>query len=200
MNYNERDIEHPSLISFIKSHPDIVTMLDVGAFYSHYTYAGEVRKLIDRYVGIDIDPDPETAKILDHYIVGDVKKHTGKYDLVACVSTIEHSGISSYKRQDYQKEQRAVFKKLVELTGKYLFVTFPYGTSGHHADEFANIDKEQLAKFREMVKGKIKTRFYYSPAPQIQYAFEEVDEDEAGNVEYIQKLGTRCVCIMEVDV
>lgn len=197
MNYNERDIEHPAIIDFVKSHKDIETMLDVGAAYSYFTYANELRELLGIYDGIDILPDEKTAAILDNYFVGDVKDMTGgSYDLVACISTIEHSGISSYKSKDFVKERMQVFKKIVLLSKKYVFITFPYGLASFEDNEFANVTPGHLADFTKMCKS-VKTTFYFSEAPQQQIPFRKVEKVFADEVMYIKELGTRCVCIME---
>lgn len=199
MNYNERDIEHPALIDFIKNHKDIKSILDVGAFYSYNTYANEVRPLVKNYCGVDILPDPITKKILDIYIVGNVMDQTGSYDLVSCISTIEHSGVSTYHKKNYQKEQLEVFKKLLSLSKKYVFITFPFGLPAIHENEFANIDQKQLDSFIKLCgKANVSLKFYFSSAPQQQIMFEKISEDEANKVEYIPELGTRCVCVMEV--
>ncbi|MEK9207242.1 MAG: hypothetical protein AAB922_02090, partial [Patescibacteria group bacterium] len=99
--WNERDIECPALVGFITTHP-VTTMLDVGAHWSWSYYAPEVRKLVANYDAIDILPDPQTKEIVDKYMVRNVLDLDNvQYDLVACISTIEHAGISTYQVNDY---------------------------------------------------------------------------------------------------
>ena len=199
MNYNERDIEHPALINFVKEHADIKSVLDVGAHYSYNTYAPELRKLVKQYDGVDILPDPITAKIVDNYFVKNVKKLKGEYDLVSCVSTIEHSGISTYTNANYKDEQKYVFLKLLNLSKKYVFLTFPYGLESFHEGEFANLTESQLDRFCEYTEGmEVKTTFYYSPAPQQKEPFFEIDQELAATIPYVKELGTRCICVMEI--
>ncbi len=197
MEYNERDIEGPALIEFVKSHTYIESLLDVGAFYSYKTYAKELALYLDRYHAIDIDPDPLTEEIVDAYIVGNVLDHKGSYDCVSCISTIEHSGISSYK-SDYKKERIKVFKKLLELSNKYVFLTFPYGLESFHENEFANITKEQLDQFISLCKN-VTTTFYYSDNPQGKIPFTIISKSSASVVGYKKELGTRCICVMEIE-
>lgn len=197
MQYNERDIEDPALISFVEKHKDIKSVLDVGACYSYATYANKLRALVKKYDGIDILPDQETEKILDKYIVDNVKNYNKKYDLVSCISTIEHAGISTYKTADHVKERRLIFKKLLDLSKKYVFLTFPYGKESFHENEFANITSKDLQVFTKMCS-KVKTTFYFSEFPQGKIPFVEVEKEFANDVEYKRELGTRCVCIMEI--
>lgn len=197
MEYNERDIEYPALINFIKKH-NIKSILDVGAFYSYKTYAKELSELVDSYTAIDIDPDPITSSIVDKYYVGNVLDHKGSYECISCISTIEHSGISSYKNENYISERFKVFKKLSDLSAKYIFLTFPYGKESFHENEFANITSEQLEIFTSFCK-KVNTIFYFSENPQGKVPFTVVDKSFADKVEYKRELGTRCVCIMEIE-
>lgn len=197
MEYNERDIEYPALIDFVQR-KNIKSILDVGAFYSYKTYASELRKLVKTYHALDIDPDPITEKIVDKYFIKNVIDHDETYECVSCISTIEHSGISSYKNDNYIKERFKIFAKLSKLYTKYLFITFPYGKESFHENEFANITPEQLDTFKSFCT-KVETKFYYSPNPQGKEPFQIVNKSFADTVEYIKELGTRCICIMEIE-
>ena len=200
--WNERDLEHPALIDFIKSHPDIKTALDVGAHYSWYEYAQEVKTLIPNYDGVDILPDPKTEAIIDKYWQKNVLDMDGKYDLVFCISSIEHSGISTYKSDNYRAERMRVFQKIVDLSKKYIFITFPFGQEALHEGEFANVTKEDLTNFINMVHpGKYETHFYFSESPFVdKIPYTEVDLEFASNVEYKRELGTRCVCFLSIEL
>jgi len=203
-HWNERDLEIPALLEFIKDHPDIRTALDVGAHYSSHYYAKEAKKLLFHYAGIDILPDLETEKILDRYITGNVlEHHLTPYDLVFCISTIEHAGISTYKVENYKEEQTKVFMKILELAKKYVFITFPFGKEALHVGEFANITQEQLANFATLASEwgskKMDVVFYYSEAPQQRQPYHPIDISLASGIEYKKELGTRCVCFLSVE-
>lgn len=197
---NERDIEIPAIIDFIKSHP-LLTLLDVGAHWSHAFYASQVRMLVDNYDAIDILPDPQTKAMVDKYIQGNVLDYNGgKYDLVTCISTIEHAGITTYKIDNYEDEQLRIFKKILDLSKKYILITFPFGQKALHEGQFANITKENLAKFLEGVNGLIKKKFYFSEFAPEGEPWIEVNEELASKVEYISEKGTRCICILTIEL
>src|SRR3989338_26764 len=115
-HFNDRDIEIPALLDFMSRHREkFASLLDVGARYSHLYYAPLVRQQFPNvfYDGVDICPDPDTAKLLNTYHVGNVTEpFLGPYDLVTCISTIEHCGLTSYKRDDIKAEQLKVFSRV----------------------------------------------------------------------------------------
>src|SRR3990167_9581732 len=96
-NRTDRDVEVPLLQEFIERvKPE--SLLDVGAHWSHAYYSKEIRPFIKRYDAIDILDDPETRKIADTYYVGNaITLPLQSYDVVICVSTLEHAGLSTYK-------------------------------------------------------------------------------------------------------
>src|SRR6185369_647825 len=116
---NERDVEIPALLGFLEARRGtFASVLDVGAHHSAHYYAPLVRARFPGvvYDGVDIVPDPETAGLIDTYHVGNVTEvQLGPYDLVSCVSTIEHCGITHYHREDPVAEQLAVFRRLCGL-------------------------------------------------------------------------------------
>lgn len=202
-HFNERDLEYPALIDFIKIHPDINTALDVGAHYSWYTYASDVKKLVPNYDGVDILPDEETKAIVNKYWKMNILDMPNvHYDLVFSISSIEHVGISTYKVNNYQQEQIKVFNKIMDLAKKYVFLTFPFGKEAFHDEEFANITEQQQWNFSKIAYDKrasLKRTFYFSEFPQGKKPWREVDIDFASEVEYKQELGTRCVCFLAIE-
>lgn len=201
--WNERDIEIPFLVDFIKNHPDIVSALDVGAHWSWSYYAPQVRKLVKTYDAVDILPDEQTARIVDSYTVGNVLDMKDvSYDLVFCISSLEHAGISTYHVDDYKEEQRKVFAKLFDLSKKYVYCSFPFGKEALHKGEFSNITEHQLKYFYNKVKDTIREwsiRFYFSEFPQGRKRYKEIGLHEAKDVEYVKELGNRCICFLEAE-
>ena len=202
--YNERDLEIPAILDFVKEHPDVVTALDVGCHWSWSYYAPEIRKMLSNYDGLDLLADSQTAAIIDKYWQINVLDFENRhYDLVMCISSLEHAGISTYKIKDYKLEQQEVFAKLLELSKKYLFLTFPYGKEALHKGQFANITKEQFTVLSRLVdiwgKTKEELHFYFSEFPQGKKLWEEVDMEFANEVEYKSELGTRCLCIWSLE-
>src|SRR4051812_14481716 len=188
---NERDLEIATVVDFIKAHKDIKTTLDVGAHSTWNTYAKEVKAMVNHAEGIDIAPDPKTARILDGFWIGNVtddKLNIPNADLVFSISSIEHSGISTYK-SDWKKERVRVFKKMYNLADKYLIVTCPFGAEMIIEGQYANITHEDLTAFGKAVGKPLEhlTKFYYTPAQQSE--FTEIPYNEACNVEFDPNIG-----------
>ena len=201
-HFNERDIEVPLLIRFIRKHADrIGSLLDVGAYYSHAHYAKAVRAALPeaRYDGIDLLPDSESAKILDHYYVKNLMEcDLPPCDMVSCVSTIEHCGLSTYTREDYRGEQVAVFKKLNQLAKKFLYLSFPYGCDGRIAGQYANITPFILDQFLRFTDGCVTKRFYFNEFSQMKKKWQVLSEKAAGAVPLLPEKGVRCVCVLQI--
>lgn len=89
---NERDVEIPLLLQFIRDHPDIEKALDVGCARS--LYACQVKDLVKAFDCIDFEKDEGVSQCYDQYFVGDLlEKSVGIYDLVFAISAIEHYGV-----------------------------------------------------------------------------------------------------------
>lgn len=200
---NERDLERVALLSLIKSHSEFTSYLDVGAHWSWQHYAPEVRSLTKykRYDAIDLLNDPTTAGFVNHYYKGNVlTTKLPQYDFVFSISSIEHSGISTYDVADgWEKERHRVFKRLFGLADKMLFLTFPFGQHALEPGQFANITPEDLTKLRIICNGfPIRTWFYFSEGQDPFSPYQKVSEAEASRVEYLPEKGTRCVCFLLV--
>jgi hypothetical protein len=210
-HFNERDVETPAFISFIRSvladDPGITSLLDVGAHYSHATYALKIKELLAsrRYVACDILDDPETAKIVDDYIVGNITELSlPKHDLVSCISVIEHCGITTYKRDNIEHEQHAVFRRMTDIAQKGLYLTFPYGAPGILQNQYSNIHPDMLSKFCDhwkMSKGQqatVNLQFFYNEFSPRGKPWSELSREEASKVPLRADLGiVQCVCIFE---
>jgi hypothetical protein len=195
---NERDIEVPSLISLVQQYRP-KTFLDVGAHYSWYTYANPIKMIVEQYDGLDIIEDPKTAEVIDKYMVTNVTDFISsiKYDFVSCISVIEHSGISTYKTEDYRLERIKVFEKLVQLSRKYLYITFPYGAPGVVENQYANITKEDLSEFNNIATKygfSFEPYFYFNEFPQGRMFWSAVSSSEASSIPLDVTKGVQCLC------
>ncbi len=209
-HFNERDVEEPALIDALRQAMPVRSFLDVGANYSWYTYAPMVRVILNqaaddlggrpKYTACDVLDCAQTRAIVDHYNVGNVVgADLEPHDFVACVSTIEHSGISTYKNHDVTAERFNVFDRLVSLARKHLFVTFPFGREGLYENEYANVTPTDLFYFAQQAKAKgltdVSVAFFYTEFAQGQKPWEEITYEQAKDIPMDKALGCQCVCI-----
>lgn len=203
-HYNERDVEMPALIAAIMLTRPVNSLLDVGAHYSWFTYAGAVRQMVvGTYHAVDLIECEKTRAIVDQYLVGnvcDIQLPLPQYDVVACVSAIEHSGISTYQSTSYSVERDRVFERLAELAGRELFMTFPFGLEGLHPGQYANVTKDDLYYWEHVLLAgqglwTVKCQFFYTEFAQGQKPWREITYEEACKVPMDKQLGTQCVCL-----
>lgn len=197
-----RDAENPSVIEFVKNHPDITSLLDVGAHHSWANYAPEIRKLVKDYDAIDILPDPQTEAIVDKYYVGNAndKKIQKSYDCVLSVSVFEHCGLSTYTA-DHDDEVLKLFKTCLLYTKKYAWLSFDVGqkyvTPGQHAPITKGLWDLMLI-YAE--KYKVKKRFFYTQGSQAGHPWVEHDkEDVAFKIPYISYIGNQSIAVLEIE-
>jgi hypothetical protein len=197
---SERDIEIAAVVDLMQRvlpH----SVLDVGAHWSGYYYAPQVRDYCAWYEGIDIlEIDPLTSRYLDlvhQCSVLDIDSDE-KFDVVLCISAIEHSGISTYRRDDYAFEQDRVFEKILSLTADRALLTFPFGVEFLYPGQYANITEEVLGRWETQCY--VRTRFFYYAGAHRQSPFEEVNREFASRVQYDSTRGNQCVAIVECDV
>lgn len=201
----DRDAEVPMLLDFVKPKVPIGRLLDVGAHYSSHHYAPELRKYVTEYHGIDILDDLETKKILDTYIVGNANEYFENqfnlYDMVICVSTIEHAGVSTYKREDVKEEQQRLFETCLRLASKYLWISFPLGQEYVYPNEFSMITEKQLKRWETITNNfKVKERFLYNQGSQAGYPWHEHNKrNVAVKIPYIDFIGNQSTCILEIE-
>jgi hypothetical protein len=204
----DRDCESPLVVDFIKARCPLEALLDIGAHYSGETYGTAIRNLqnLKRHDGIDIQPaDSATASILDHYYVGNANTFQfdlPQYDAVICVSTIEHSGVSTYQG-DPVDERMKLFHRCLELARKHLFISFPIGQEYTVPGQLSVVTREQLHVWEGWCWEKMfKTtvRFFYSQGPQASHPwYEHTKRDVAVRVPYIDYIGNQSICVMEID-
>ncbi len=206
---NDRDCEVPNLISYIKDRAPVKSLLDVGCAHSHLSYAKAVKGLVELYHGIDVVDSPETKEILDYCYksnVIDCNFDFFEYDLVTCVSVIEHAGLSTYKA-NFRRERYRLFERLLDLSKKDVWLSFHVGLeyiacNNEGNPDFCAVTRQDLEYFELLAtfKGwKLKERFFYTQGAQAGYPWREhEDRDLALKVPYMDFIGNQSICIMEL--
>jgi len=206
----DRDCEKPNLLEYLDERSPFLSLLDVGCAYSHLSYAEEMRHHVDLYHGIDVVDSPETRKILDAYFVRNVIDFDFqglKFDMVTCVSVIEHSGFSTYKAY-FRRERYRLFERLLELSKKYIWLSFHAGLEyiACNADgkpDFCAVTKQDLEYFENLAESKgwkFKERFFYTQGAQAEHPwFEHKDRELALKVPYMDFIGNQSIGIMELE-
>lgn len=199
----DRDCEVPLLVEYIKSKSPITSLLDVGAHYSSSSthYAHQIRPLITQYDGVDIIYDPEAKKILNTFYTGNANEiNLPQYEMVICVSTIEHAGLSTYKA-DYVEERMKLFMKCLELTKKYMWISFPVGQEYVYPNELAPVTDKQLKRWEILTSNfKVKERFFYNQGPQANHPwYEHTKRDVAVKIPYLDFIGNQSICVLEIE-
>src|SRR3990167_1198844 len=202
----DRDCEVPILLEFLDKIQPIDSLLDIGAHSTNHEgysfYAPEIRKRVERYDGIDILDDPITIQIVDDFFVGNAITLPLKlYDIVICVSTIEHAGVSTYKAEDVKLEQEKLFSRCLELTKKYMWISFPIGLPYVYPNELSVIEDRQLTHWERLTSNfKIKERFLYNQGPQAGHPwYEHTKREVAVKIPYIDFVGNSSIAVLEID-
>lgn len=197
-----RDAENPTIIEFFQRHPDIVSVLDVGAHNSHVNYASQLRAMVKAYDAIDILPDPQTEAIVDNYYVANFNDKTIQkaYDCVISVSVFEHAGLSTYKA-DHDTEVLNLFKNCLLYAKKYVWVSFDVGQHWVTEDQHSPITHDVYKKMLEMCKGyKVTKRFFYNQGAQANHPwYEHQKEEVAFKIPYIYYIGNQSIAVLEIE-
>jgi hypothetical protein len=136
-DHTERDIEAPWAQAAINDCAG--SWLDVGYVWTDASYWKGVDFMGARCVGLDIAP-PRSPHSFDVTIEADINtyKFTEHFDLVTCISTLEHIGCDNtrYKQAETRyahpvSMQQAVVKKLREASSR-LLVSVPFGMFEDH--------------------------------------------------------------------
>lgn len=201
----DRDAEAVVLTEYVNGLPPIKSALDVGCHSSRDEgrYAEAIKGRVKRYDGIDIKHDPRLDGFLDNYFVGNVNDFVfpQKYDLVTCVSTIEHTGLSTYKA-DPLTERMGMFMKCLELSNKYVWISFPLGQEYTFPDQLSVITEKILKRWEGLTSNfKVKERFFYNPGgPQSGSAWiEHSKRDVAVKIPYIDMNGNQSIGLLEIE-
>ena len=192
MSYgNERDVEVPAVVEFVRRHvPKAARMslLDVGAHGSHATYAPLLRELVSRqrYAAIDKIHDPATEAIVDEWTTGDLiaLPIRDRYDAVTCVSVIEHVGIKPWRSDTAKEERLLMFFSLLRIARSAVLLTAPFG-HGAVTNEYACVTPDELATWSAIASlmgftdPSNAARFYLGENPQGLQGWREVTHAEA---------------------
>lgn len=144
-NYNtpaycdERAVEVPWAIEavrqFSEAHPGPLRLLDVGCSEGSRHLAHFPERITVEGIDIRYKFRPE----LKVFFFGDIRtfnfKSSESYDVITCVSTLEHIGFAAYggeKAKDWFKEQIKALTAMIKIlkSGGFLFLTLPFGYYG----------------------------------------------------------------------
>ena len=198
----DRDCELPNLFDFLrKKNGTFFSFLDVGAYYSANYYANEVRLFAKTYHALDPKPDKAVERIVDKYFVDDfLKVNLDPYDFVLCLSTIEHVGMYPVVYPDRIAVRDLFFNKLLSLTKKYLWISFPVGQPYEIKNEMSIIPPEQCERWLDLIKGyKHEVGFYFSQGPQAGYPWETSTKEKCYSQKYVDSIGNQSLCILEIE-
>ncbi len=197
----DRDLEIPVLVDFLnRIKGNVDSALDVGANYSAGYYAQEIRKIANIYHGLDMLPDPKTASIVDHYYEADaVKFDFPPYDLITCMSTIEHVGQYPVVYQNYRFERFTLFRKMLKAARKYFWISFPVGKNYQEDGEMSIVNEQELDFFLGLIRPfKNEVGFYFTEGAQAGEPWKPSIREKCVNQEYNKSLGTQALCVIEV--
>jgi len=198
----DRDMEIPVLCDFLEKHsPFIKSVLDVGAHYTANYYANEIRKIAQVYHALDPLIDPDVEKIVDKFIVEDATKFKyPKYDLVTCVSVIEHVGQYPFKYDNALDMRLKMFVKMLTAAKKYFFISFPVGLEYVDPGEMSIVTESEFKMWLSFVKPyKHEVAFYYSEGPQAGHPWTLSNKEKCLNIAYNKRLGTQSLCVIAVE-
>jgi 2-polyprenyl-3-methyl-5-hydroxy-6-metoxy-1,4-benzoquinol methylase len=127
---SERIVEYALVLMNLGAKPSGKTkVLDVGCYYSNFPY--QLASIGYSVTAIDLDNYELTHPNLK-FIQGDVNKLNlpkKGFDVITCVSTLEHIGVGYYKSpKDLSADKQAVnrFAELLKPKGR-LIITTPFG-------------------------------------------------------------------------
>jgi len=198
----DRDCEIPNLFDFLQRKKETFSsVLDVGAHYSADYYANEIRLQAKTYHAIDPNRDEAVERIVDKYFVGDfITTQLNTYDLVVCLSTIEHVGMYPIKYMDRISARDMFFEKLLKTTQKYLWISFPVGKPYEVKNELSIIPPDQCEHWFELIKPyKNDVGLYYSQGPQAGHSWGISTKEQCYANQYIDSIGNQTLCILEIE-
>lgn len=202
---NERDVEIPLLKETLRDRyfPRALDIGCEGSFYLEW-----LRPQVGYLVGCDLRWHPDfqerTYKHLDGFYIGDFERSLFQekvFNLVVCISTIEHHRISqNFVNEIYAEVRRGTFvRKLKEVCRNELFLSFPFGQYVLHKNHQVIIPDEELSIYQVILGGKQSLSFFTcDDSPQIGGKWHKVNREEAAEFPYKESEGVRSICVMDV--
>jgi len=197
----DRDCELPVLFEFLeRTKGQIDSVIDVGAHYSADYYASELRKYVSFYDALDPTIDPKVEPIVDRFLTDDAETYVfDQYDLVLCLSTIEHIGQYPVRVDDFKVKRKQVFKNCLDAAEKYFWISFPVGLEYIAVNELAIVGKKELDEWIGICgKSKIDIGWYFTEGAQAGYPWKPSTAEKCLHHEYTERLGTQALCILEI--
>jgi len=197
----DRDLELPVFFEFLeRTKHQNKSALDVGAHHSADYYAERLRSYVGLYDALDPRDDPAVHPFVDHFYVADAEKtDLGLYDLVVCLSTIEHVGQYPIVDPDYIQKRQRMFVKMLAAAQKYFWISFPVGLPHRVPGEMAIVGESELDIWLALTRPFAVTQgYYWSEGPQAGYPWRTSYREAVMNQPYRDDLGTRAVCILEI--
>lgn len=201
INFNERDVEVPFMLQFVTNNINkINSLLDIGGCYSYYTYANELRTILNEklYDIVDLQSCLCSSNIVNNYYVNDVTKLKKQYDAITCISMLEHVNVNPLTKYNYTKKQLSVAKHCIKLAKKYFLFSFPFGADALFYNEYSNITLNQLNVLKQYCVSQnwsINTNFYFNEFPQGREKWIEITESRASTIAMVGEKGVQCICI-----
>jgi hypothetical protein len=178
----ERDVEIPWVASAVTT--CLGLWLDVGYAHAEPRYWDAIaprtwRRHLRYGYGLDVAPPTGTDPLPAH-VVGDVAgfdfRRLPPFDLITCISTLEHIGcdntryVSGFVRgaAPFKQQEQALTHLVSALTRRgRLLVTVPYGVFEDHGWflQYDAASVRRLSTVAEEAGGTLRTQRYYRLAP-----------------------------------
>ena len=194
----ERDIEIPLLLDFVKrNNNEYHNLLDVGCMQS--LYLPLIREYFGAIHGIDLLSDQGNMKYLDKFYLEDfVYAELPTFDVVISVSAIEHIGVEYLPTKLYREYQMVAVQKIIELTKKALFITFPYGEDIFVEGHYYQHNKKSLEEIKKMLQGMdYKIAFWSTPDRTKKGSWREIPQSLADQATNELSGGVNTICVIE---
>ncbi len=195
---NERDIEIPLLFACLRGQIGLSNkLLDVGCMQS--LYLPVIRKMIGVIHGIDLLSDYENMKYLDKFFKEDfLTAELPSYDLIISVSAIEHIGVEYLPTPLYREYQMLTIQKIINLSKRALFLTFPYGEDIFVEGHYYQHNKKSLNEIKEMLKEtEFEITFWSTSDRRKENNWHEIPQDLADKATNELSGGGNTICVIE---
>lgn len=197
----DRDLELPVFFEFLeRTKFQLKSALDIGAHYSAEYYAERLRSYVALYDALDPIDDPLVHPFVDHFFVADAEQaELGKYDLVNCLSTIEHVGQYPEADENYIFKRQRMFVKMLVAAQKYFWISFPVGLPHRIPGEMAIVGAVELETWKALTRPfKVTEGYFWSEGPQAGQPWRPASRDFVMGQPYLENLGNRAICVLEI--